>query len=179
MKIIIGSISERKIDIARKILTEQLSLSGNLDIEGYKSNSGVPDTPYDKQTFDGSTNRANDAKNNIPSANMWVGLESGLVERYGHMYEEAWCTIITNNETFYGYSSGLKVPDFILGEMKKLNKEHCDVMTIIEEKHGNLPNDTWGTYSGGIIPRTVSLEEALRNAVIQFVAPDHSFYKKN
>ncbi|OHA58507.1 MAG: hypothetical protein A2571_01890 [Candidatus Vogelbacteria bacterium RIFOXYD1_FULL_44_32] len=178
MKIIIGSTSERKIDIARKILTEQLSLSTDLHIEGYKSNSGVPDTPYDKQTFDGSKNRAEDAKNNIPSADMWVGLESGLVERYGHIYEEAWCTIFTKDETFYGYSSGLKVPDFILGEMKKLNKEHCDVMAILEEKYGNLPNDTWGTYSGGMIAREVSLEEALRNTLIQIIAPDHSFYKQ-
>jgi len=56
--------------------------------------------------------------------------------------------------------------------------EHSEVMTLIEEEYGKLPNDTWGTYSGGLILREVSLEEALRNAVIQIVAPEQSFYRK-
>jgi hypothetical protein len=50
-------------------------------------------------------------------------------------------------------------------------------MGILEEKHGTLPNDTWGSYSGGVLPRTVSLEEALRNALTQVIAPPESFYK--
>jgi hypothetical protein len=70
------------------------------------------------------------------------------------------------------------LPDYILGEMKRLNKEHCDIMTILEEKHGNLPNDTWGNYSAGMITRENSLEEAVRNTFIQILAPTHSFYKQ-
>lgn len=57
--------------------------------------------------------------------------------------------------------------------------EHCDVMTIIEKEFGNLPNDTWSTYSGGVIIREISLEEAIRNSLIQIVSPDKSFYNKN
>lgn len=62
--------------------------------------------------------------------------------------------------------------------MDELKMEHCDMMTIIEKEFGKLPNDTWGTYSGGAILREISLEEALRNALIQIAAPDNSFYKK-
>ena len=66
----------------------------------------------------------------------------------------------------------------ILKKMDDLKMEHSDVMTVIEEEYGKLPNDTWGTYSGGAISREVSLEESLRNVFIQITAPENSFYKK-
>jgi hypothetical protein len=61
--------------------------------------------------------------------------------------------------------------------MDRRQQSHSDVMTVLEEKHGQLPNDTWGSYSGGTIARSVSIEEAIRNAVIQIIAPPHSFYR--
>lgn len=178
MRFAIGSESERKIKIARKVIAELFG-SDDFDILGHATVSGVPETPYDRQTFDGAKNRALNTKENFVDFDYSIGLESGLVDRYGHMYEEAWAVVINKDgEEFFGYSSGLKVPDFIISEMDRLNMEHCDVMTIIERDHGNLPNDTWGTYSGGAILRETSLEEALRNALIQVTAPDKSFYKK-
>ena len=177
MKFVIGSSSDRKIKIAEKII-KQLFADKDVSIQSYGAKSLMPDTPWDKQTFDGAKNRALDSKSRHSDANYYIGLESGLIERYGHIYEEAWAVIITEDKEYYGYSSGLKVPDFILKKMDELKMEHSDVMTIIEEEYGKLPNDTWGTYSGGTILREVSLEEALRNAFIQITCPDTGFYKK-
>ena len=76
-----------------------------------------------------------DAKNNGVVADFYVGLESGLVERYGHIYEEAWSCAITNKgKEYFGYSSGLKVPDYILKRMDELKLEHCMAMEIIEKE---------------------------------------------
>ena len=170
-------MSDRKIKITEKVLKQLLSLG--FQLKGYASKSGVPETPYDKETFDGSRNRAMNARKKFPEADWYIGLESGLIERYGHMYEEAWATIIDREgKEYYGYSSGLKVPDYILKKMKDMNMQHCDVMEVIEKEFGKLPNDTWGTYSGELILREVSLEESLRNALIQITAPETSFYKK-
>jgi non-canonical (house-cleaning) NTP pyrophosphatase len=178
MKFIIGSASERKIKAAEKII-RQFFDGKDIEVEGYGAESRMPETPYDKETFDGARNRALDSKANITNGNFYIGLESGLIERYGHIYEEAWAAIMTSdNKEYYGYSSGLKVPDYILKRMDELKMDHSHVMTIIEEEFGKLPNDTWGTYSGGMILREVSLEEALRNALIQIAASDNSFYKK-
>lgn len=175
MYIIIGSGSHRKIRIVQKVVERFSPIK--VDIRSYAANSGVPDTPYDKQTFDGARNRASDSKINIPNADFYIGLESGLIERYGHIFEEAWAVVISNaGKEYYGYSSGLKVPDFILDKMNALKLEHSELMTIIEEEFGKLPNDTWGTYSGGTISREVSLEEALRNAFIQITASGSSLY---
>lgn len=178
MKFVIGSASRRKIEVAEKVI-RQLFDKEEVVVEGYASASQVSDTPYDKQAYDGARNRATDAKVHITDGQFFIGLESGLIERYGHIFEEAWAVVITQDgKEFYGYSSGLKVPDYILKKMGELKMEHSDVMTIVEEEFGKLPNDTWGTYSGGMIIREVSLEEAIRNALIQVVAPEGSFYKK-
>lgn len=177
IKFIIGSVSKRKINVAEKIIRQLFN--EHTSIAEYNAKSQMPDTPYDKQTFDGAKNRALDSKTHIIDGDFYIGLESGLIERYGHIYEEAWAAVITSdNKEYFGYSSGLKVPDYILKRMDELKMEHCDVMTVIEEEFGKLPNDTWGTYSGGVILREISLEEALRNALIQITAPDNSFYKK-
>ncbi|MEI6843223.1 MAG: DUF84 family protein [bacterium] len=178
MKFVIGSSSDRKVKIAEKIIRQFFNDQDNI-IESYGAKSQMPDTPFDKQTFDGARNRATDSKSHKTDANYYIGLESGLIERYGHIYEEAWAVVLCyGGKEYSGYSSGLKVPDFILKKMDDLKMEHSDVMTIIEEEYGKLPNDTWGTYSGGTISREVSLEEALRNVFIQITAPENSFYKK-
>lgn len=176
MKFIIGSTSVSKIETARKVLSQYFS--GNIEVSGCPVTSGVPDTPYDKQTFAGAKNRALGAKTTQPEAAGWLGVESGLIERYGHMFEEAWaCLLMKNGEEYLGYSSGLKLPDYVISEMDRLGLEHCDVMKILEDKNGKLPNDTWGSYSGGVIVREQSLEEAIRNAAVQATAPAHSLYK--
>ena len=178
MEFIIGSFSDRKVKIAEKVI-KQFFVDGEFSIQSFGAKSKMPDTPWDKQTFDGARNRALDSKSNIPNGDFYIGLESGLIERYGHIYEEAWSVVITKDgKEFNGYSSGLKVPDFILKKMDEMKMEHSDVMTIIEEEYGKLPNDTWGTYSGGTILREVSLEEALRNVFIQITCPYTGFYNK-
>jgi hypothetical protein len=63
--------------------------------------------------------------------------------------------------------------------MNELQLPHNETMTILEKEH-NLPDaDTWGTYSGNKLLREISLEESLRNALIQIFATDKSFYKKS
>jgi len=177
MKIIVGSASQRKIDTVKKVFGKVFK-NNDFEITCFASKSGVPETPYDKETFDGARNRAMNAKKEDGEANFYVGLESGLVNRYGHIYEEAWsCVVTKNGKEYFGYSSGLKVPDFIIEKMDDLKLEHCMAMEIIEKEFGNLPDDTWGTYSGGLLIREVSLEESLRNAIIQTLPHEKSFYR--
>jgi len=176
MKIIVGSASQRKIDTVKKVFNEIVK-SADLCVAGFAAKSGVPETPYDRQTFDGAKNRATEARQASPEVDFSIGLESGLAERYGHIYEEAWsCLIAKDGKEYFGYSSGLKVPDYVLKKMNDLNIEHCMAMEIIEKEFGNLPNDTWGNYSGGLIIRETSLEESLRNALIQTLPHEKSFY---
>lgn len=179
VRFVIGSLSKRKIEVAEKVIRQLFSDKKDIAVQGYAAASGVPETPYDGETFRGAQNRARDAKMYVLDADYYIGLESGLTERYGHIYEEAWSVVLTaDGKEYAGYSSGLKVPDYVLQKMDELKMKHNEVMTVLEQEYGKLPNDTWGSYSGGMLIREVSLEEAIRNALIQIVAPQESFFKK-
>lgn len=176
MQISIGTTSERKIKASQQVFDEVLGKGSVLS--GIAAPSGVSETPYDKETYVGALNRAEFCRKAEPDADMWVGLESGLVNRYGSLYEEAWCLILTKEgKQFSGYSSGLIVPAYVTRHMEELKKEHYEVMEFLENKHGAEKNDTWGNYSGNRISREVSLAEAVRNTLIQMTAPDSSYYK--
>lgn len=178
MKIILGSTSKQKISVVEKIAAQLIS-GCELEVVGYAAKSGVPDTPYDAETFEGAKNRASDSQTHLPGADCYIGLESGLVERYGHLFEEAWCVLVLGGREYYGYSSGLTVPEYVLTMMRQLNKPHSEVMKMIEEECGEVSSDTWGVYSGGSIARAVSLEEAVRNAFIQAMEVENSLYRKS
>ena len=176
MKVAIGTTSERKISTTKKVFNELVQEDNY--IEGVNAPSGVSETPYDKETYLGALNRAQFCRKTKPDADMWIGIESGLVERYGNMYEEAWCVLISKDEkNFSGYSSGLVVPEYVLRHMKELGKEHYEIMEVLQGKHGTEKGDTWGNYSGKSISREVSLTEAKRNTLIQVIAPESSYYK--
>ncbi len=177
MRFIIGTKSVTKLPVARRVIAESLG-ERRFTLKGHEVRSGVPKTPWNEQTYRGAVTRARACRRLEPSADFWIGLESGLVERFGHVFEEAWaCVITTSGEVYYGFSSGLKVPDFILEKMETHGRPHWHVMRTLRRERKGV-KDTWGEYTGQKMQRTVSLEEALRNALIQIFAPAHSYYHR-
>lgn len=174
MNIVLGSASKRKIQTTHQVVSEFIQ---NIHVQGSDVSSGVSETPYDQETKKGAHNRAVQARIQRPGNDMYIGLESGLVQRYGDLYEEAWACVITKDESIYfGYSSGLKVPNVLVGEMKK-GTPHAELMKKFDTQLGIKTKDTWGSYSGKLISRDISLQEALRNAMIQIIAGEKSFYQ--
>lgn len=177
MKIVIGSKTQRKIAIAQKVLSQ--FLTSEFALQSHKAASGVSETPWNEETLQGARNRVNDCKKSVPDTDLAIGIESGLVERYGIIFEEVWCCIVSKEgKEYLGYSSGLKLPDYVIRRMKDEKLEHWQLMQLMEEEYGLSVDDTWGNYSGNLISRDVSLEEALRNALIQMKEHEKSFYNR-
>lgn len=176
MKFVIGTSNKKKITALEKVLADVVSES--TQVVGVDINSYVPDTPYNEETKLGAYKRASHLAKRYHD---WycVGVESGLAERYDLLFEEAWACILYKNEIYYGYSSGLLIPSYVRKKMKELNLEHGIAMSMIRKELDQFDDrDTWGTYSGKMVPRDVSLEEALRNTLIQIFAPNQSLYHK-
>src|SRR3989338_11234067 len=170
LNIVVGTTSNKKIDIVKKVFLEFFK-NDEITTEGYPAESGVPETPWNEETLRGALNRASTSKAKV-DGDYYVGLESGLVERYGHVYEEAWCAIVTKDgKEYFGYSSGLKVPDYLLNKMKEMNLKHYELLNLLDKKSQLLHKDTWANYSGGLISREIGLEESIRNALVQLKAP--------
>jgi non-canonical (house-cleaning) NTP pyrophosphatase len=175
MKITVGTKNQSKVTIVSDIMTEFLP-NEKLNIQGIDIPSGVPDTPRGEETKQGALNRASAAAKQ-EGATYGVGIESGLVDRYGVWFEEAWACIVFNGRSYYGYSSGLPIPRYVLKTMQRDDIEHGQAMRQIRKELNQFDDrDTWGTYSGKLILRDISLQEALRNAIVQIVTSKENLY---
>lgn len=176
MKIVIGTKNQKKIEVVRSIF-EQVLKPHELEVLAHDAASGVPEAPIGNETFKGAHNRAHECRA-LGGAQYYVGIESGLVERYGNYFEEAWAVILPHDGVpLIGYSSGLLLPAAVTDRMKN-GEKHNDIMAYYD-KLFQLPDDnrdTWSRYTGGTISRTVSLEEALRNALIQTAGSERNLY---
>lgn len=179
MKFMIGTQNEEKVETAATVLK---GILGNQDfsLKGVDAPSGFGETPIGEETKNGAYNRAK-ALYLGGACDYGIGIESGLIERYGDTYEEAWCCIVAEEGTWYGYSSGLTVPKILTQKMAAESLQHFEVLRSDEIK-ALLPikerKDTWANYSAHMIVRRISFEEALRNALVQVFAPDESLYRK-
>lgn len=176
MKIIIGTKNQKKIDVVKSVFEEIFNLS-DLEVVAHNADSLVPEAPHDQETYDGATNRATECVS-IGAADYYVGIESGLVIRYGNFFEEAWAVVISKDgKKQIGYSSGLLLPAIVAKRMNN-GEMHNNIMAEFD-KLFDLPDDnrdTWSRYTGGYISRQVSLEESLRNALIQSVPTERNLY---
>lgn len=176
MKVIIGTKNQKKVDVVGDVFRILLD-NEDVVVEGHDAQSKVPEAPHGEETYLGARNRAIECYEN-GGADYYIGIESGLVERYGSMFEEAWAVVISHDGTErIGYSSGLMLPKTVVDRMND-GQKHNEIMAYFDKKF-NLPDDnrdTWSRYTGGNISRQVSLEEALRNALIQAVDTERNLY---
>ena len=178
MNIVIGTKNQKKIKVVEDIFKTVLNLD-SVDVVAHDADSKVPEAPHDRETYEGALNRARECQT-IAKADYYIGIESGLVERYDQFFEEAWAVIISkDNVVQIGYSSGLLIPPVVVERMRK-GEKHNDIMHDFDTLF-NLPDDnrdTWSRYTGGNISREISLSEALRNALIQSVESERNLYTR-
>lgn len=170
MNIILGTTSKIKKQALISILEQYQEIMPFLKdckVIPYEVESSVPTTPYNSQTLQGARNRVKALFRRFPArGELFVGLESGLAEREGMLFEECWCVIVDKREQEHiGYSSGLILPTHITTEMEK-GISHPDALKKIAERMGFNHRDTWSVYSHGKLSRTESIKEAFRNALL-------------
>lgn len=176
--IVVGTTSQTKRKVTESILRELLPEGESLELIDFCAESGVPETPWDDQIVEGARGRATRTHERHPDADACIGIENGLTTHHGQVYEETWCCVVRKDGREYlAYSSGLRVPAAILDGMKQRQLAHHEMMQRMEDLHGLPRSDTWGSYSGGVVHRRTSFAEAVRNAVVQFIAPAGSFYR--
>ena len=141
----------------------------------------VSDTPFNLETKKGAINRAKNAQAYDSGHEMYIGIESGLVERYGEFFEEVWVAVLYKDTFYTSYSSGIKLPPSVSEKLNEDLGNHYEIIKDLREKNDidvnhDLGVDTWGNYTGNKIAREVGIEEALRNSLVQIFPGEKSFY---
>ncbi|HDR53128.1 MAG TPA: inosine/xanthosine triphosphatase [archaeon] len=75
MKVVVGSQNPVKLQAVREVFSDHF---GDVEVKGVPAESGVSDQPFSNETFLGALARAKSARELVPDADFWVGLEGGL-----------------------------------------------------------------------------------------------------
>jgi inosine/xanthosine triphosphatase len=135
--------------------------------------SGVSDQPKDdSETLQGAINRATNAKNAVPEADYWVGMEGGLEEKNGKMEAFAWIVILSVNQTGKSRTSTFELPEKV-SELIRGGMElaHADDQ-VFKRENSKHKNGAVGILTNDVIGRTEYYTQAAILALIPFKNPD-------
>ena len=167
-KVIISSKNPVKIN-AVKSGFQKMFPDETFDYMGVSVQSEVSDQPLtDNETFQGATNRANNAKSLFAEADYWVGIEGGIEKIDNEMEVFAWVFIISNNQKGQSKTATFLLPKKIVSLVNQ-GKELGTANDIVFNKtNSKQKNGTVGILTNDIINRTTYYVDAVVLALIPF-----------
>jgi non-canonical (house-cleaning) NTP pyrophosphatase len=153
MKIYIATKNENKIAVVRELVVELLTPKA--EVFGCDAKSDVSDTPWDDQTYLGAKNRASNSLLENSSADLGIGVETGLTQRFGQLFEETWCCIVDQNQH--------NIPNSVQHRVVENEKAGTKTLEVLDSN-----TRQWSSYSGNPKIRGVCLSCAIRTALTQF-----------
>ncbi|WNB18661.1 inosine/xanthosine triphosphatase [Marivirga arenosa] len=167
MKIIIASQNPVKIE-ATKIAFQKM-IDDDFSFEGINVPSNVRDQPMDhKETLLGAKNRAQNARDNKPNADYWVGIEGGIHNDEFGMQAFAWIVILSKTKNSQAQTAVFYLPEPI-AEMVNNGIELGEADDIYFKRSNSKQKDgAVGILTNGLIDRTQYYEHAIIMALIPF-----------
>ena len=168
-KVIIASKNPVKIE-ATSAGFHRMFKNESFVIEGISVPSGVRDQPMsNKETLDGARNRANNAKDQFPNAEYWVGIEGGIHEDDFGMQAFAWIVIQSNDRSNQAQTAVFYVPEPIA----KMVREGVELGEADDQYFGRSnskqKDGAVGILTNGEIDRKAYYEHAMIMALIPFI----------
>ncbi len=114
MRIVIASKSPVKEEAVKRAFLA-LFPTGTFLFECVKADSGVSDQPMsDDEMRDGALQRVKHAKELVRGADFYVGLEGGVEEMYGDLYNFGWVVVeAKNGKQGYGRTVSFALPQVL------------------------------------------------------------------
>lgn len=160
MKIIIGTKNIKKAQLVLSVFQNEFA-NEQITLENIDINSDVPNTPWEEQTYNGAINRAKNLSTSNVDYDYYIGLETGLAERYGNLFEEAWCCILDKQgRKFIGFSSGYVIDNKLKTRVQKDEVTDTKILEIFD-----LQSNEFVMYSGNPDVRATSLKNAVSATV--------------
>jgi len=159
MSVSVGSMNQIKVEAVRTIMER---IYGNVRIIPTEVDSGVPPQPFGDDTYKGAVNRAKAA---LKGNELSVGIEAGVFEMYGHLYDVQHCAVIDRKGVItVGMSSGFRYPDKVAG----LVRNGMTVGDAMAEVYGGSARGQGaiGVLSKGQLDRKSLTEQSVTAAMV-------------
>ena len=171
LKVAVGSTNPVKVGAVEEAFTKYFS---ELIVAGVPVVSGVAEQPRsEKETMVGARQRAQAALKQNTEAEYGVGLEGGVTEVEGKMFECAWVAIV-NRQGTEGLAGGLyfELPEKVAEKIRAGGElgPIMDEMTgedNIKQKMGAI-----GMFTKGQLDRKQAYVQIVLSAFIKFVSPE-------
>ncbi len=175
MKVVVASKNPVKIDCTRRGF-ERVYPQAELDISGVSVPSGVRDQPMsDAETLRGALNRATNARDALPDAVCWVGIEGGLEDRAGTFFAFAWVVIQQGDHTGRSRTASFALPDEVTALIKQgMELGHADDV-VFGRSNSKQGNGSVGLLTGDLIDRAAFYTDSVVLALIPFINPALTF----
>jgi len=126
--------------------------------------------PFGRWALAGALERARAAFAKCRGCDYGIGLESGLFEYDGKLYDFLWCCVFDGKAPSFGCSMGFEVPE----ELASLVRRGLDLSEAFEEARGEKEigkrEGVLGRVSGGLAARPEMADQALRMAFVPRIA---------
>ncbi len=166
-KIIVASKNPVKIN-ATQAAFEKMFPEENFSVEGVSVSSGVSDQPMsDDETYEGASNRASNAQNEVPGADYWVGLEGGLETKGDQMEAFAWMVVLAQDGAMGKGRTGTFFLPPPVADLIKQGKELGEADDIVFGKtNSKQANGAVGLLTDDVVTRAEYYEAAMIFALI-------------
>ncbi len=156
----VGSLNPVKVEAVRNVMEK---IYGQVRIHPEDVPSGVPEQPFEEETVTGAVNRAKAA---LKDHDLSVGIEAGVFDRYGDLYDVQHCAIVDQDgKVTLGMGSGFRYPDSITRLVRE-GKTVGEAVKIVYGSDIGREKGAIGILSRGLLDRRELTEQSVLNAML-------------
>lgn len=143
------------------------------EVRAVKIPSVVSDQPMtDEETLEGADTRASLARDLMPEADYWVGIEGGVMDRGTHLSGFAWVVILSEGRRGVGRSGEFFLPEN-LARLVRQGVELGEADDVVFSRNNSKQNNgAIGLLTGDVVDRVNLYIPAVVFALIPFKNPD-------
>ena len=161
MPVSVGSMNQVKVEAVRTVMER---IYGSVRVIPAETDSGVPDQPFGDDTYKGAVNRAKAA---IGESVLSVGIEAGVFEMYGHLYDVQHCAILDKEgKITVGMSSGFRYPDKVAALIRSGMTAGDAMSSVYGSDPRNNKEGAIGILSKGQLDRKALTEQSITAAMV-------------
>ncbi len=170
VSVVVGSTNPVKIAAARRVFEKVFD---KCIVVGIGVDSGVSEQPFGEgETVEGAKNRAKNALT-ARGSDFGVGLEGGVVQIEGKIFECAW-VVIAASDGRMGMSGGLyfEIPPMVEKRIRNGEELGPIMDELTGEKDVKKKNGAIGILTRGNLDRERAYEQILWGAMVKFLSPE-------